>query len=375
MKSSNRIKVCHVISSLVNQGPTNVLYNIVKYIDSDKIEISIVTLIQEPINSRIEEFRNLNVKIIQISPDSKPNPISMYFKLAKVIKEIKPDIIHAHCPRSLFLDPLLPGKQITVMTAHCNPGYLQKVLYGKFTGTIVAQLYHLFTRITKYPIACAENIAENYQKTHNIKMIAIPNGCSLPIWCGNESDKFNLRHKLGLNDDIKYFIFIGRFSKEKNPDLIIKAIQSISNDNIGVIMLGDGKMYNELKSMESERIIFPGFKTNVYDYIVASDYYISLSDTEGMPNSILENMTVGLPMVLSNIAAHREVLSHTNKTCGYLCNQKSVDSIVEAIKKLMQLDTVTVKNELNSAFLNYYTAEAMSQKYSQAYINIINKTL
>lgn len=368
-----KIKVCHVISSLVNQGPTNVLFNIVKYINIESFEVYIITLINEPANSRMEDFKKLKVKIIQVSPFSKPNPIVMYLKLAKVIKDIKPDIIHAHCPRSLFLDPLLPGKQITVMTAHCNPGYLQKVLYGKFTGIIVAQLYHIFTRITKYPIACAENIAENYQKKHHIKMIAIPNGCSLPIWSADKCEKYNIKHKLGLKDDIKYFIFIGRFSKEKNPDLIVKAIKSINSDDIGLIMLGDGKMYDELRTMASDRMIFPGFKSNVYDYIVASDYYISLSDTEGMPNSILENMTVGLPMVLSDIAAHREVLSHTKTTCGYLCNQKSIGSIVTAIKRLRMLDPITVKHELNRTFLEQYTAKNMSEKYMEAYLNMLNK--
>ncbi len=53
----------------------------------------------------------------------------------------------------------------------------------------------------------------------------------------------------------------------------------------------------------------PGFKSNIYDYLKASDYYISASDVEGLANTLLESMTVGLPCVLSDIPSHKEVLS------------------------------------------------------------------
>lgn len=42
-----KIKVCYVISSLSNQGPPNVLYNIIKYMDFSKFEISIITMVEE----------------------------------------------------------------------------------------------------------------------------------------------------------------------------------------------------------------------------------------------------------------------------------------------------------------------------------------
>lgn len=46
-KTMKKIKVCYVISSLSNQGPPNVLYNIIKYMDFSKFEISIITMVEE----------------------------------------------------------------------------------------------------------------------------------------------------------------------------------------------------------------------------------------------------------------------------------------------------------------------------------------
>ena len=63
-----KIKVCYVISSLSNQGPPNVLYNIVKYMDFSRFDVFIITMVEEQKISRIEDFKALPIKVIQMSP-------------------------------------------------------------------------------------------------------------------------------------------------------------------------------------------------------------------------------------------------------------------------------------------------------------------
>ena len=117
-----KIKVCYVISSLANQGPPNVLYNIIKYMDFSRFDISIVTMVPEPEISRLEEFKEFPINIVQMSPDKIQNPLSMYLTLRKTVKKINPDILHTHCPRSMFLVPLLPKKYKKMETVHIYPG-------------------------------------------------------------------------------------------------------------------------------------------------------------------------------------------------------------------------------------------------------------
>ena len=64
---NNIIRVCFVVSSLCNEGPVNVMYNIIQYMDFSKFEVSIITLIPEKKNTRIEDFRKLPVSITQIA--------------------------------------------------------------------------------------------------------------------------------------------------------------------------------------------------------------------------------------------------------------------------------------------------------------------
>lgn len=64
---NRKIRLCYLVSSLCNEGPVNVIYNILQYIDYNKFEVSVVTFIPEKENSRMDEFEKLPIKIYQLS--------------------------------------------------------------------------------------------------------------------------------------------------------------------------------------------------------------------------------------------------------------------------------------------------------------------
>ena len=77
----NRIKITYLVSSLVNEGPVNVLYNIIKHIDFKKFDVSVITLIPEKKNTRIDDFSNFPIFIKQIAPIKNKNPFLLYLHL------------------------------------------------------------------------------------------------------------------------------------------------------------------------------------------------------------------------------------------------------------------------------------------------------
>ena len=151
-----KIKVCYVISSLSNQGPPNVLYNIVKYMDFSRFDVFIITMVEEQKISRIEDFKALPIKVIQMSPYKTLLPLAMYRTLKKNVELIDPDILHTHCPRSMFLVPFLPKKYKKMETVHIYPGIQQKVMSGNIKGQVVIWLSHFFTKKMDLPIACSK---------------------------------------------------------------------------------------------------------------------------------------------------------------------------------------------------------------------------
>lgn len=369
-----KIKLCYLISSLCNEGPVNVVYNIIRYIDYSKFDVSIITFIPEKDNSRLAEFSEYPIKIYQLSPNKMIGMRTIYSLLKAKLSEIDPDELHAHCPRSLYLMPFLPKKYKKIYTIHIYPGEQQIQLYGNLKGRVVIWLNHFFTKMCDLPIGCAESVGTQYKQKKGWDIMCIPNGASLPVWKFSQDEKKALRKEFGLKENVKYFIFIGRFSKEKNPDVIFEAFKSIQRNDIGLIMLGMGNLWQVLKADCPNNIIMPGFTNRVYDYIKASDFYISASEVEGLANTILESMSVGLPMLLSDIPSHREVLQNIqDENIGYIIDNRNPKDIQEKIDMIMSLDQNKISKTLQHLYECKYTAEVMSRKYQNAYIELMRK--
>lgn len=369
-----KVKLCYLISSLCNEGPVNVVYNIIRYIDFSVFQVSIVTFIPEKDNSRLEEFRKFPIDIIQLSPDKKIGMCTIYSLLKEKLRDLHPNEIHAHCPRSLYLLPFMPKDIKKIYTIHIYPGEQQIQLYGPIKGKLVICLNHLFTKLCDMPIGCSESIGELYAKNKGWKIRCVPNGASLPIWNRDDDEKKALRQEFGLKDDMKYFIFIGRFSKEKNPDVLFNTFKALKRNDVGLIMLGTGNMWQPLKERCPANIIMPGFTTRVYDYLKASDFYISASDVEGLANTLLESMSVGLPMLLSDIPSHREVLANIkDDKVGIIINNQNLNNIIDKIDEIVNFDYNVVTRAIQNLYKEKYTAEIMSKQYQNIYLELMNK--
>ena len=127
-------RICYLVSSLCNEGPVNVMYNIIKNIDFLKFEVSIITFVPEKETTRMHDFSKLPISIYQLSKNKFLNPISLYLRLKDTVNEIEPNVLHAHCPRSLYLMAFLPKKFIKIFTIHNYPNEFQIVLYRTMNG-------------------------------------------------------------------------------------------------------------------------------------------------------------------------------------------------------------------------------------------------
>lgn len=369
----DKIKVCYLVSSLCNEGPVNVMYNIISHLDFVQFEVSIVTLVPEKPSSRMKDFQALPITIHQLSPNKFLNPLSLYWAMRKKLNQISPDLVHAHCPRSLYLMALLPRTYKHVYTIHNYPGILSKVLYGKYKGIVVNNLNHFFTKCCDLPIACAENVSDSYKQEKGWNIMSVPNGCSLPVWNPNPEEKMRLRQELGLKPEVRYFVFIGRFSAEKKPTFLYNTFEQLNDPTIGLVMLGNGPLWQELNDRNANNIVLPGFTTRVYDYLKASDFYISTSEVEGLSNAVLESMSVGLPMLLTKIPAHVEVMRNVkDMTIGYFIDNNNADDVIDNVHRLMEIEYEEAAEAIRKLYAKKYTAQVMSNGYMAAYIDLLS---
>jgi len=135
-------------------------------------------------------------------------------------------------------------------------------------------------------------------------------------------------------------ISVSRFAVVKElPDLIV-AFQKVHDlyPDTKLVLIGDGSERSRLETLIqnlnlNQDVILPGRRNDVFDWLQASDLYVSASSLEGLPLSILEAMAIGLPIVSTNVGeVPRLVLPET----GILVPVHRTDLLVEAICKLLE---------------------------------------
>jgi glycosyltransferase involved in cell wall biosynthesis len=365
-------KICYVISSLANEGPTNVLYNIIKFIDLTIFEITIITLVPEKGHSRLDDFLKLDISIVQLVKVVSPkNMILRIVFFKKILNQINPHIVHSHCPRSLIYISFLSKRIKKIYTAHIFPGDQQIALYGNIKGRLIIKLGNFLMMRLDLPITCSESVSREFYDKYGWNLKSISNGCSFNTLNIVEDEKLRIRKSLGLDSEKKYFIFIGRFSEEKKPTFLIEAFGKLNNPQIELIMLGVGPLFDDCIKNINPKVRLVGFKEDILPYLKASDYYVSASQTEGLANTLLESMSVGLPLLLSDIPSHAHVITKSIEQIGFLFDNTNEKEFIEKINSIISLKRNIITDNVQIEYLKKYTAKTMALNYSLAYKSII----
>jgi glycosyltransferase involved in cell wall biosynthesis len=147
------------------------------------------------------------------------------------------------------------------------------------------------------------------------KVAVIPNGVRtdwfLPT---NETRRAQARQRLQLPNDGLFFGYCGRFERRKRIDMLIKTFHGLKSRPLArLILVGDtddtfGNGFEVAEAQSTGDVIVVGPQSDMRIVYNALDAYVSLSEAEGMSNSILEAMSAGLPILASDIPGHRELV-------------------------------------------------------------------
>ena len=112
-------------------------------------------------------------------------------------------------------------------------------------------------------------------------------------------------------------VYVGRLSPEKKVPLLLDALALLMRRRPArAVLCGDGRQRAAIESRSAalgiaDRVVLAGFVRDVWSWVKVADVMVSLSAYEGHPNAVLEGMACGVPLVVSDIAAHRAILDET----------------------------------------------------------------
>lgn len=374
----SRIKVTYVVSTLQNAGPIRVLYNLIYRLDKNKFDINIVTLSPETSNSMEDDFIALNVPIYKLNLSR----LAMLFyglgKFSKILNNICPDIIHSNGFRPDYYVLKYKRTKILFSTIQNYPQKDYILSYGKLLGNLMAKKQIDMIKHFTCTIACSHSVAKDLLSTFNIETHVIHNGINIDkIPQNNEKTKILARRKLGISQDKRIFLFVGSLSKRKNPvNLIDSFIRSnIIRDSM-LILIGDGELWNDCAIISNPAVVMVG---NVFDeekylsYLEASDIYVSSSTSEGLPTAVIEAMGAGLPVILSDIFPHQEIVEMEENT-GKLFSLQDKKELIHLFNESQTWDLNMMSECAKRCVLNHFSDYAMSSAYENKYVSAMEGT-
>src|SRR5690606_37218842 len=139
---------------------------------------------------------------------------------------------------------------------------------------------------------------------------------------------------------------VGRLHEQKNQQLLVNAFAKISNEypDYKLEIFGEGELRDLLEEQISKlnlegKVILRGTTNTLFDEIIDASLFVLSSDFEGMPNALMEAMSLGLPCISTDCkpGGAKELIE--NKVNGLLSNRLSEKNLYECIKYMLENPT------------------------------------
>jgi len=132
--------------------------------------------------------------------------------------------------------------------------------------------------------------------------IYIPNGVFTP-----DGEFHPIREEYGIPPDATLVFNVGSLTPQKRPVDLARQLTAVCTEDIYCVIAGDGPLAREVERVSGDRVLSVGFVDDEekWRWFADADVFVSLSAYEGMPVATMEALSFGLPVILSDIPAHR----------------------------------------------------------------------
>lgn len=277
-------------------GITNVLFNYLKAMNPDGMQIDLVS-INQPEKYYLKEVEKRGGQLFVLPRLN--GTVSYWKSLCDLIRKIRYDAVHIHGNSHTTVLELTAARVAGcgVRMVHAHTTTCKYVVAHK----LLAPIFH---NLCTHGIACGE--AAGKFMFGKRPFTVINNGVD------TERFVFNLEHRDVIRkkhnwDGCKVIGHVGYFLEVKNQQWIIEVLRELLNidGTYRVVLIGDGKLKKQVADKAGQygildRITFAGKIDNVNEYLSAMDLVLMPSLFEGLPLSLIEQQANGLRAVVSD---------------------------------------------------------------------------
>ncbi|GFO53866.1 hypothetical protein GMSM_08730 [Geomonas sp. Red276] len=333
-------------------GPDKTVLNSAARHDPDKVEVLVVYL-RQPKDSEFAipaMAKRLGLRYLDIE-DGRLCDLRCLRRLAGLIEEHRIEVLHAHDDKTLLYGWLLslarPALRI-VCTCHSHAVRRRQELPSlkRFLAFKARQRVQIFLmRRFLPPVLTVSSDTKSRLVANGLKpdkVAVLTNGIDPVAWSRGQGSPV-LRRELGIGPGGLLVGTVARITPEKDLGTFYRVAAAVVRELPGTVFVVVGDGYgNELELARrevaklglAEVVRFTGHREDLADVYLSFDLFLMSSVSEGMPNTMLEAMSMGVPVVATRVGGIPEVLEHG--VDGYLAPAGAVEELAAHVVTMLR---------------------------------------
>ncbi len=336
--NKRQLHVAMLIGALGKGGTERVLVNLCDYLIARGFQITVVTQYQKeneyPLNPGAKRIISDLTKE-ECTKSRILNFIRRFEKLRKIWKQEQPDVILSFIGKNNMM-AVLTSRFLNIPVAVAVRGDPMMEYYLGWMRLAAKNLFRLADGV----IIQTRQSLDFFPRAVRDKAVILKNpidpGFFIPRYEGERE---------------KTIVAVGRLDENKNHELLIRAFAGIAEKypEYQLIIYGEGELKEKLKELTAtlgmeERISFPGAISNVQEAIYKARVFVLPSNTEGVPNTLIEAMILGLTVIATDCpcGGPADLIEHGIN--GLLTQVGDVEQMKDNLQKV--LNNLQYSNEL-----------------------------
>ena len=392
-----KTRIIHIITRLDKGGSAETTLQVVSLLNRERYEVflahglsleSNMGVMEQEVLARdlsLAEKRGIRVFSIPslLRRLSLKNDLLAFFSIYRLIKRIKPHIVHTHTSKAGVLGRLAACLARVPIIIHTPHGHVFHSYYGYIMTKIIVLVERILSLMTDKITALTDRERDEHleQGVASIeKYVIIHSGVMLQQIMNTNIDVETGKKEFDIPQNSNVIGVVGRLVPIKGHKYLVSAAKRIIKEfgSTVFVFVGDGYLEARLqRQAESlgvrKNIIFAGWRNDVIKILGLFDVLVLPSLNEGMGKVLIEGMALGKPIVASSVGGIIDLVKNGDN--GILVPPRDSDALAEAILKLIRNKNLTQelgKNGKSKVYPEYDTF-VMIRQIEDLYERLLSK--
>ncbi len=357
------MKILQVIPNLATGGAEVFVVSLCNALAKMGHEITIMTFYPKDDSQFLYKRLDKQVKQVLL-PKHKGVDLLLPFRICKFIKNGKFDVAHFHVQSIIYsIISCMVHKECRYIATIHNDAYKEAQGLHRFARK------YLFKNKLMLPITISDESKISFKELYKLKSEVIYNGVTTDYFTESDVVEFN---KFRITPQTKVFTYVASVNEVKNQLNAAKAFNRLAKNGYDVALLVLGRITEsdycrQVKNESSKNVIVYGQTSNPVEFMKKSDFFMLVSQYEGMPISLLEAFSSRLIPIVTPVGGNKNLVH--DEINGLICDSCEIDSICNVVKRAIELTEEQIahmKDKLTQDFAEF-SIETCAKKYVELY--------